>query len=88
MRMVEEGIQQKTVLDVWVDSNLPDERSVSGRFHHMQAGVAGITFTTTSQVQEAIKQSKNNNSQKVWLPNKRYVTKPGGNLNRLKINIF
>ena len=24
---------------------------------------------------------------KKWLPNERYVTKPGGNLNRLKINI-
>ena len=23
-----------------------------------------------------------------WLPNERYVTKPGGNLNRLKINIL
>ena len=25
---------------------------------------------------------------KRWLPNERYVTKPGGNLNRLKINIL
>ena len=25
---------------------------------------------------------------KKWLPNERYVTKPGGNLNRLKINIL
>ena len=24
----------------------------------------------------------------IWLPNERYVTKPGGNLNRLKINIL
>ena len=27
------------VLDGYVDSNLPDERSSSGRFHHVQAGV-------------------------------------------------
>ena len=25
---------------------------------------------------------------KRWLPNERYVTKPGGNLNRLKLNIL
>ena len=29
------------VLDGWVDSNLPDEGSASGRFHHVQAGVVG-----------------------------------------------
>ena len=29
------------VLDGWVDSNLPDEGSSSGRFHHVQAGVVG-----------------------------------------------
>ena len=29
------------VLDGWVDSNLPDELSSSGRFHHAQAGVVG-----------------------------------------------
>ena len=38
--MVEEGIQQqqRSWMDR-VDSDLPDERFSSGRFHHVQAGV-------------------------------------------------
>ena len=33
------SIDLTTVLDGCVDSDLPDERSSSGRFHHVQAGV-------------------------------------------------
>ena len=39
-----------TVVDGWDDFDLPDERSSSGRFHHVQAGVVGtaIYCRTTS----------------------------------------
>ena len=35
------SIDLTKVLDGWDDSNLPEERSSSGQFHHVQAGVAG-----------------------------------------------